>query len=950
MIFKECLPFAVSTRVTAIAGHLVGAGIPSGALPLLAVRAFIADTTIVIGESPTTSAGEFRLETGVPPPTRVRLQLIDADNVVIAETDVEISDPVHAASITVTADRLEAARPVLVEGPPPSLLHHASIAALRSRVQSLIEVGTLDTAASRELERGIAPLLWADSLMTDARGVLAGNIDAADRLRAALLSLGAPAVLPNDIESTFAAAASTNDLETRRDDSDRIVNRSALAQIASAVAWSVDDRAEGQAMLNGLAAVLWSSPWLELLLRASAIGAAPMQPLMSGPGGGWGLPPGLTGGSGLPPGLASGGSGVPPGLAGGPLPDPGLPAPPGGLPPGGLPPVTPGGLPPGWGYVPRPKGDKIPGKLGDLVPDYKVPINQMPSEEEKCLIGAMAAVAIKKRSLPQYEIRAIDDPEACEGMVVLLTGINFGTGGRVIFPGKGDGVAASDVLSWTDTAIRVRVPNGAAPGVIRLSIYEGSLCLCGRRWPLYRIGRTLPLFDGGLPVVLNVNVNGMTSAITVEPGESVTVTFTTSVGPGVTVQMIVTNGATTVFDSGSLPGGFHSLTFTAPGVRSPTTIDVEIRGMNRCGVSREHLPVLLVKQPRLRILKAEVTQAIQRLDNSVRLGANRRTMVRVYIDSGLDLFSFGANPSNLPGVSGSIVMWRGNQRLALVTPLNAPFTTFFTFFPGARQSLSGSLNFMLPVEHLAGDLRLEISIRLDTFPAGVTAGANTSTSMTVNVKFELLKKVSLVRIMLADDWRNLPAPTVAEWQTALQGAMTRFPIADNGWEIRIHPGHTVVTVDRDLSDDDGWGDLLEDLDDVAGDSDDSWDHRWVGLLPAYRNGIDTFTTRGMARTETTDRPWPLSNDYLVMACVAGRPEVFAHELGHTVGIGHANCPPGKPDDVDNSLPSFIEEPGIDLYAMQPVMEFTTGELMGYCSVNGLWPSIVTWHRFIEGLD
>jgi hypothetical protein len=920
VIFKDCLSFVASTRVTAISGHLVGDGLAPGALPLLAVRAFIADTDVALGDTPTTTHGEFRVEIGVPPPARVRLRLVDADDTVIGETDVDITSAMQAISIGVSPDRLHAARPVRVEGPPPSLLHHSSLIALRSRVQSAIESGVLHPDASHELERGIEPLLWADSLMPDARAVLAGNIDAADRLRAALLSLGAPAVLPDDGAGTTAVpASSSDDRDTKRDDSARIVNRAALAQIAAAVAWSVDDHGEGQAMLNGLAAVLWSSPWLELLLRASIAGAAPaMQPLMSAPGGGWGLPPGLTGG---------------------PLPSPGLPP--------GLP--TPGGLPPGWGKVPKPK-DKIPGKLADLVPDFKVPINQMPSEEEKCLIGAMATVAMKKRALPQYEIQTIDDPAACAGMVIVLGGVNFGSGGRVVFPGKGDGVAATDVLSWTDTAIRARVPAGAAPGIIRLSIYEGSLCLCGRRWPIYRIGRTLPLFDGGLPAVLNVNVNGMTSAITVEPGQPITVTFTSSVGPGVTVQVLVTNGPTTVFDSGSLPGGFHSVTFTAPAVRSPTTIDIEIRGSNRCGMSREHLPVLLVKQPHLRILRAEVTQAIQRLDNTVRLSANRRTLVRVYIDSGLDLFSFGANPSNLPGVSGSIVLWRGNQRLAMVTPLNAPFTTFFTLFPTARQSLAGSLNFMLPIEHLSGDIRLEIAIRLDTLPAGVTAGGNTSSGMSVNVKFEPLKKISLVRIMLADDWRNLPAPTVAEWQTALIGAMTRFPIADNGWEIRVHPGHTVVTVDRDLSDDDGWDDLLEDLDDVAGDSDDSWDHRWVGLLPAYRSGVDTFTTRGMARTETTDRPWPLSNDYLVMACLAGRPDVFAHELGHTVGIGHANCPPGTPDDIDNSLPSFIEEIGVDLYAMQTVMEFTTGELMGYCQGNGLWPSIVTWHRFIEGLD
>ena len=137
----------------------------------------------------------------------------------------------------------------------------------------------------------------------------------------------------------------------------------------------------------------------------------------------------------------------------------------------------------------------------------------------------------------------------------------------MVFPGKGDGVVATDVQLWSDTAIRVRVPAGAAPGVIRLSIYEGSLCLCGRIWPIYRLGHTLPFFEGGVPAILDFRIDGASSAISVEPGAGVSVIFASSVGTGVTTRVIVRNAGAVVFDTGSRPGGPHSLSFTAPSVR-----------------------------------------------------------------------------------------------------------------------------------------------------------------------------------------------------------------------------------------------------------------------------------------------------------------------------------------------------------------------------------------------
>jgi hypothetical protein len=88
-----------------------------------------------------------------------------------------------------------------------------------------------------------------------------------------------------------------------------------------------------------------------------------------------------------------------------------------------------------------------------------------------------------------------------------------------------------------------------------------------------------------------------------------------------------------------------------------------------------------------------------------------------------------------------------------------------------------------------------------------------------------------------------------------------------------------------------------------------------------------------------------------MAVVAGRPEVFAHELGHVLGANHAGCPDGRhsPDDVDPGLPQRIEEVGFDTSTMTPLARGVAGELMGYCDEGGLWPTIVTWTRAMDRL-
>lgn len=899
-----------------IRGRLVSPG--GRELAGLLVRVVLQKDDVVLAQTRSVTRGEFVLTLPALPPSlgtakaaTILLQVLDAKERVVAETSRAITGNPGAVTLEITKRALATMTWPEAEAPLGSLLAHESIRLLRERIKGCPEDLEEGTRARANFEAALRPLEWAACLTPDAERTLAGDPAAAQRLRVALLGLGYGSELPEKTTSP-----KESDCGCSKPAAEHVVSPSALAGLVAAAAWAAETPAEAQSMLNGIGFLLWGQAGLELALGAVRGGAGPaMQPLMAGPG------------------------------------------PSGGLPPGWGPTPVPGEGGPGWpgGPVLPPKKEHFP--IGIIVsknPDLALPINQMPSHQQLCLIGALVAVAQAKRAAPAYEIRQLTPIGACPGTVLKITGINFGTTGTVLFPGKGSGVPATDVLAWSDKEIRVRVPEGAAPGEIVLSIYIKTLNLCGRQWPIYRTGKSIPWFQGGKPAILLFEVDAQTSGVIADPAATVTVAFHTSSGDGVVARVTVTNGATTVFTSGNLPGGTHILTFSTPAATTITDLRVEGTVSNACGANTEAIMVIVARQPRLSIGQVEVTQAIQRLDNSVRLAARRRTLVRVYVNAGLDHFTYTANQLSIGGITGTVMIRRGGQTIATVSPLNAPFTANALFFPYARDTLNGSLNFMLPFDQLSGETELQVKVWIQDKPRGVHClFGGCEAFRAVNVNFEPLRPLSLVRVLVNDSWRGLPAPNLAQWQASLLGSIARFPVADDGWIIRTLPGLEFITSNNNLSDRDGWDDLLEDLDDVAGDASDSWDHTWVGLLPAKRPGVDTFTIAGNGRTSTVDRPWPLSNDYLVFAAVAGSGRTFAHELAHTFGSDHSGCPaggPNAPEDVDYSLPMIIEDYAIDLYTMQIMQPLgVTSELMTYCGGETAWPSIVSWHRYMDHL-
>jgi hypothetical protein len=149
-----------------------------------------------------------------------------------------------------------------------------------------------------------------------------------------------------------------------------------------------------------------------------------------------------------------------------------------------------------------------------------------------------------------------------------------------------------------------------------------------------------------------------------------------------------------------------------------------------------------------------------------------------------------------------------------------------------------------------------------------------------------------------------------------------------------------------------WSDLLDELDDIAGDFADE-DEIWTAIVP----DDSRYNLNGLGTSGGTPR-------FLSRATYRA---TFAHEMGHCFGIGHGGCSdnPPLPTGIDPTLPLATEDMGADV-ANGVLIPVGTAELMTYCTPNwsgqfscaapvpaanyqDRWPSINFWNRIFNAL-
>jgi hypothetical protein len=645
-------------------------------------------------------------------------------------------------------------------------------------------------------------------------------------------------------------------------------------------------------------------------------------------------------------------------------------------PKGGKPDPGPGGWP-GGGPLDGP-GGRPPGRIFD-------PCDFIRTVCRRLVMGGLSRLRPWKPSVSTYAtgITSISPTSACQGENITIHGSGFGTAKppdvNVLI---GDKVAT--VVSWSDSAIVVTVPAGTKSGCVGFrnetteaertyqysqlndamaEIGEGLACLGvhGPSRPPPYVPSTPPctafnFFAGTLPEINSFNVNGYHS-LEVEPNTVLTLAW--KVANATTIRIRRTSAAGPPLDVTNPPGDTVSLG-PFPGML-PVDATYELTATNKCGKVTRTVSVQLRTNPVLQILGVEIIQTIQRFDlanpvqnNSVRLVANKRTLVRVYVDSGItNGFNNGAGPNEQANVTGSILIWPPGVTKAIDSgaPLNAGGVV--TARPTAqinRDDLTHTLNFELPWQLLSGHVQILPEVWVTGHKTETETGWYDQGNLST-LDFKQRRNRILVSMRVQDNQivGSPPAgspptnpPTIAQYNTSLQGARTRYPISENGFVIGFAPGLQVVQTNHDLTTHDGWTDLLDDIEDIADDH-SGW-QIWTAIVP----DDNRYALNGIRRGGEP-----------IFVARAGLQATFAHEMGHTFGIGHAPCPapgdPGAPEGIDNSLPADTEDIGMDV-PQRFLIPVNTSELMSYCTPTWAgathqdrWPSIAFWDITFDAL-
>jgi len=360
----------------------------------------------------------------------------------------------------------------------------------------------------------------------------------------------------------------------------------------------------------------------------------------------------------------------------------------------------------------------------------------------------------------------------------------------------------------------------------------------------------------------------------------------------------------------------------------PTNTDDDNTGY-ALNIGLEVLPA--TADPDLSVDRIEITQAIQFSnstnggDNSLPLVANKRTLIRAYIDSGVEA---AINGGAVAGVTGTLTATgSGTFTLAPVAP--------FTAKPIDQVNagvITDTLNFIIPPEMANGTLRITVQ---------ATVGTNVSNPVQATVNFTPVGVLDILEVRVST--RTTNAPNDADYFTAVNQLPLIYPIPTSpGAALRywILPGSTVVFADHDLTTLDGMGDFLDDLEDIQEDT--AAHKKLFGLVDASA----PLNRVGIANDDTA---------YGLPRLCSG----IGHELGHVYGLDHApfgnpgGVQPENTDDDFKPADASIGDVGVDTASMV-AFPAATKDFMSYGGTTGqnppfesLWISAYHWEKLLN---
>jgi hypothetical protein len=336
----------------------------------------------------------------------------------------------------------------------------------------------------------------------------------------------------------------------------------------------------------------------------------------------------------------------------------------------------------------------------------------------------------------------------------------------------------------------------------------------------------------------------------------------------------------------------------------------------------------------LLVTEMEVSQAVQffhaadhldsgnvRPNNSIPLVAGKDLGLRAWVD-----YDASAGLPAISALTGELVVRSGGA--------TATFTARESITPRRsteidRGSASHTLNFLIPGAWCEGSI--DISLRVfDASAPGQKSGALRRSFRFVRVN---PLRVYGVGVNYTGAGLDLVAPQITDFSTTFDYTRRVWPTGELQFS-----GYTTIQFSGDLSGvasegcGDGFGDLLDELHDIQGDTDDLV----YGLLPSGT------PLSGVAGCGGSGAGAGRNNDGVTAA----------HEAGHAVGRQHAPCDdPARcdnPNNTDDHFPRYgayvsdsVGEFGYDVAANRVFDPATARDFMGYSTSNWISPYTYT---------
>ncbi len=331
----------------------------------------------------------------------------------------------------------------------------------------------------------------------------------------------------------------------------------------------------------------------------------------------------------------------------------------------------------------------------------------------------------------------------------------------------------------------------------------------------------------------------------------------------------------------------------------------------------------------LTVTGVEITQAIQRADNSVPLVANRNTVVRVFAEA----------PVGGP-INNVVVRLTAVRNGSTIGQMNSAPTTIP--IDATRDSFNSTVNFILPAGWLTGNVSLTATIDPDNTVPEANENNNTiSQAMNFNTVPDL--QVRIVPINYTHTGPTAPG---------FYPAQSVDYISD--WLMRAYPiGNVEITIRSPYN----FTGNLQDINSWANDSQTGLLNRMRELKLFDGHSLNTpvvyyaFVPISSGSTRwffngTAGIGWIGGRESVGLNLMGFWPEnetgkLAAHEIGHNMGRRHAPC--GVPGQTDPFYPyagASIGEYGLDIPNGDFWSPATAVDFMSYC--NPAWISDYTY--------